>query len=104
MDQETFGQFIDQLQRYVRDRLVPAEREVIETDRVPEAILAEMREMGLFGLTVPEEYGGAGLNTSQYARVVHSMAYAAPAFRSIFSINVGMFNSAIKNEIGRAHV
>ncbi len=97
MDADTFEQFIDQLDRYVRERLIPAERETIETDRVPEVIVQEMREMGLFGLTVPEEYGGAGLNTSQYARVVRSMAYAAPAFRSIFSINVGMFNSAIKN-------
>ena len=49
------------------------------------------------GLTVPQDYGGAGLNTTQYARVVKVMAYAAPAYRSIFSINVGMFNSAIKN-------
>ena len=53
--------------------------------------------MGLFGLTVPEEFGGAGLNITQYAQVVKTMAYAAPAYRSIFSINVGMFNSAIKN-------
>ena len=97
MDPELFEQFIDQLERYVRERLIPAEREVIEADRMPEAIVQEMRDMGLFGLTVPEEYGGAGLSTSQYARVVKTMAYAAPAYRSIFSINVGMFNSAIRN-------
>lgn len=97
MDPELFEQFIDQLERYVRERLIPAEREVIEADRIPDAIVQEMRDMGLFGLTVPEEYGGAGLSTSQYARVVKTMAYAAPAYRSIFSINVGMFNSAIKN-------
>ena len=81
MDPEIFDQFIDQLQRYVRDRLVPAEREVIETDRVPEAILAEMRDMGLFGLTIPEEFGGSGMNISQYARTIRTLGYAAPAFR-----------------------
>lgn len=97
MDPETFEQFMEQLDRYVRERLIPAEREMIENDAIPPAIVAEMKEMGLFGLTVPEEFGGAGLNTTQYARAVHAMAYAAPAFRSIFSINVGMFNSAIKN-------
>jgi acyl-CoA dehydrogenase len=97
MDPELFEQFIDQLDRYVRERLIPAEREVVEADAVPEDIVNEMREMGLFGLTVPEEHGGAGLNVSQYARTVKAMGYAAPAFRSIFSINVGMFNSAIKN-------
>ncbi|MEO9461635.1 MAG: acyl-CoA dehydrogenase family protein [Marinomonas sp.] len=97
MDADIFEQFIEQLHRYVRERLIPAEPDVIANDRVPDDILSEMREMGLFGLTVPEEFGGAGLNTSQYARVVHCLAYAAPAYRSIVSINVGMFNSALKN-------
>jgi acyl-CoA dehydrogenase len=97
MDAETFELFHEQLTRFVRERLVPAEKEVIENNKVPDSIVTEMRDMGLFGVTVPEEYGGAGLNTQQYARVVHAMSYASPAYRSLFSINVGMFNSAIKN-------
>ncbi|HEY8604153.1 acyl-CoA dehydrogenase family protein [Tsuneonella suprasediminis] len=97
MDPELFEQFIDQLDRYVRERLIPAEREVIENDRIPDDIVQEMKDMGLFGLSIPEEFGGAGLNTTQYARTVKTIAYAAPAYRSIFSINIGMFNSAIKN-------
>ena len=97
MDAEVFEQFIEQLNRYVRERLIPAERATLEADRIPDDILREMKDMGLFGLTVPEEYGGAGLNVSQYARTVHALSYAAPAFRSIFSINVGMFASALKN-------
>ncbi|WP_284124101.1 acyl-CoA dehydrogenase family protein [Parerythrobacter aestuarii] len=97
MDADVFEQFVEQLERYVRERLIPAEKDVIANDKIPEDIVEEMKEMGLFGLTVPEDYGGAGLSTSQYARVVNCMAYAAPAYRSIFSINVGMFNSAIKN-------
>ena len=97
MDPDTFDQFLEQLDRYVRERLIPAEKDVIENDALPPEIIEEMKEMGLFGLTVPEDYGGAGLNVTQYAKVVQTMAYAAPAFRSIFSINVGMFNSAIKN-------
>ncbi|MEM7702688.1 MAG: acyl-CoA dehydrogenase family protein, partial [Pseudomonadota bacterium] len=97
MDEETFAQFAEQLERYVRERLIPAEGEVIENDKIPDEIVDEMREMGLFGLSVPEEYGGAGLNMGQYARIVNIMAYAAPAYRSIFSINIGMFASALKN-------
>ena len=97
MDEDTFEQFAGQLTRYVRERLIPAEPQVIAEDRVPDAIIGELREMGLFGLSVPEEHGGAGLNMAQYARVVNIMAYAAPAYRSIFSINVGMFASALKN-------
>ena len=97
MDAETFEQFIDQLRRYVRERLIPAEQTVIESDSVPDDIGQEMRDMGLFGLTVPEEFGGAGLNISQYARTVHAISYAMPAFRSAISINIGMVCSALKN-------
>jgi acyl-CoA dehydrogenase len=97
MDADVFEQFIEQLDRYVKERLVPAERATFEADRVPEEILTEMRDMGLFGLTIPEQYGGAGMNVSQYAKTVQTLAYAAPAFRSIISINIGMVCSALRN-------
>jgi acyl-CoA dehydrogenase len=95
MDAEVYEAFMDQLHRFVRERLIPAEDEVDKLNRVPDDILAEMRAMGLFGVTMPEEYGGAGMNVSQYIGFVKAMSYAAPAFRSIMSINVGMVNSAI---------
>ena len=97
MDADVFEQFIEQLHRYVRERLVPAEKEIIETNLIPDDILNEMREMGLFGLTMPEEFGGAGMNVTQYARTIHTLSYAMPAFRSIISINIGMVCSALKN-------
>lgn len=97
MDPELFEQFLDQLRRYVRERLIPAEREVIANDRVPDGIVQEMREMGLFGLSAPEEFGGANLNIAQYARTVHCLSYASPAYRSVISVNIGMFASALKN-------
>lgn len=95
MDPEIFDQFIGQLQRYVRERLIPAEAGIIETDRIPDDIMAEMRDMGLFGMTMPEEFGGAGMNVSQYCRTIRELSYAMPCFRSIISINIGMVCSAI---------
>jgi acyl-CoA dehydrogenase len=97
MDPEIFDAFIEQLRRYVRERLIPAEEDVIANDRIPDEILNEMREMGLFGITIPEEYGGAGMSISQYIETVKQISYAAPAYRSTMSINVGMTGSAIKN-------
>ena len=97
MDVEDFQQFIEQLQRFVRERLVPAEQQVIEADALPQDIVQDMRDMGLFGLTIPEQFGGAGMNISQYARTVHALSYAMPAFRSIVSMNIGMVCSALKN-------
>ena len=96
MDPEIFEQFIDQLKRYVRDRLIPAEADVIANDRIPDDILDEMRDMGLFGLTIAEEFGGAGMNVSQYIETVKHLSYAAPAYRSTLSMNVGMTGSAIR--------
>ncbi|WP_332818535.1 acyl-CoA dehydrogenase family protein [Sphingopyxis sp.] len=90
MDADIYEAFIEQLQRYVRERLIPAEDQLEELGRVPDDILAEMREMGLFGVTMPEEYGGAGMNVSQYVGFIREIAYASPAYRSIISINIGM--------------
>jgi acyl-CoA dehydrogenase len=97
MDTETFNAFIEQLRRYVRERLIPAEDDVIAHDRIPDDIVSEMRDMGLFGITIPVEYGGAGMTISQYIETVKQLSYAAPAYRSTMSINVGMTASAIKN-------
>ncbi len=97
MDPDVFAQFHEQLHRYVRERLVPAEADVIANDGIPDALKQEMVDMGLFGLTMPEEYGGAGMNVSQYIETIHTLSYAMPAYRSIISINIGMVCSAIKN-------
>jgi acyl-CoA dehydrogenase len=95
MDGEIFAAFIDQLKRYVRERLVPAEARLAEQDCVPDDILAEMRDLGLFGITIPLEYGGSGMNVSQYIETIKQLSWAAPAYRSIISINIGMTCSAI---------
>jgi acyl-CoA dehydrogenase len=97
MDADVFDQFIEQLRRYVRERLIPAEKQILETDLIPDEILDEMRDMGLFGLTMPEEFGGAGMNISQYTRTIRELSYAMPCYRSITSINIGMVCSALKN-------
>ena len=97
MDAEIFEQFLEQLHRYVRERLIPAENQVIADDAIPGDLLNEMREMGLFGLTMPEEYGGSGMNIPQYVETIRVLSYALPAYRSITSINLGMVCSAIKN-------
>ena len=90
MDYDTLAQFLDTLRRFVDDRLIPAEAEVAETDAIPADVLGEMREMGLFGLTAPEEFGGLGLTMEEEVLVMFELGRAAPAFRSIFATNVGI--------------
>jgi len=97
MDEDSFEAFLDQLRRYITERLIPAEEQVIADNRVPEEIMKEMRDIGLFSLTTPEEFGGADMNASQYIRTAREMGRPAPAFRAAMSINTGMFTTAVKN-------
>ena len=96
LDQETYDLFIDQLQRFVRERLVPAEKTVVAADAIPPDILTEMADLGLFGLSIPEKFGGAGMSASQYLNAIVELSWAAPAFRAVTSIGNGMFNTALR--------
>jgi acyl-CoA dehydrogenase len=90
MDDDSFQQVLETVTRFARERLIPAEGEVEELDDIPEDIVRDMRDLGLFGLSIPEEYGGLELNVSQESRVVEALTYAAMSFRSLVGTNVGI--------------
>lgn len=92
---ETRAQFLETISRFVRERLVPAEDEVAENDEVPEAILEDMRRLGLFGLSVPENYGGLGLSMEDEALVCFELGKTSPAFRSAAGTNIGIGSHGI---------
>ena len=94
-DPETLDALLDSVRRFVRERLVPAENEVAETDAIPPAIVQAMREMGLFGLTIPEAYGGLGLTMEEEVRVLFEFCRTSPAFRSVFGSTVGIGSQGI---------
>lgn len=94
-DQEILNQFIDTVQRFVRERLIPAEEQVAEEDAVPESILKEMRELGLYGMTVSEDYGGLGLTVEEEMFVMMELGQASPAFRSKIGTNNGIGSQGI---------
>lgn len=94
-DPETHTLLLDTVTRFVREKLIPAENEVAETDEIPASIVAAMREIGLFGLTVPEEYGGFGLTMEEEVDVTFELTRASPAFRSIMGTNNGIGSQGI---------
>lgn len=94
-DQDVLDQFLNTMQRFVRERLIPAEEQVAEDDAVPESILKEMRELGLYGMTVSEEYGGLGLTVEEEMFVMMEMGQASPAFRSKIGTNNGIGSQGI---------
>ena len=86
---------VNTVARYVRERLVPLENQVEETDEVPPEVVQEMRDMGLFGLTVPEEYGGLGLSMEEEVQVLFALCQTSPAFRSVIGTTVGIGSQGI---------
>ena len=95
MDSETFALLRETVRRFVQERLVPNEDRVEHDDVVPDAIIAEMRALGLFGLSIPEAYGGLGLSMAEEAAVIFEMGRTALAFRSVFGTNVGIGSQGI---------
>ncbi len=95
LDSETFAQFKDTLSRFVQERLIPAENEVAENDCIPEEIIAEMKEMGLFGMSIPTEYGGLGLTMSEEVQMAFIIGGTSPAFRSLIGTNNGIGSQGI---------
>jgi len=106
LDTETREQLLEAVRRFVREKCIPIEAKVSEEDRVPDSVIAEMRELGLFGLSIPTEYGGLGLTMEEEVLVAMELGHTSPAFRSVIGTNVGigsqgvvMFgNDAQKNE------
>lgn len=90
MDSETYAQLIDTVERFVAERLRPREAEVAETDEIPADLLADMKDMGLFGLSIPEDYGGLGLSMREEVGVCLAFGRTSPAMRSAFGTNVGI--------------
>jgi acyl-CoA dehydrogenase len=72
LDSESIEVLVATVRRFVRERLLPIENQVAEEGRIPDAIIHDMCELGLYGLSIPEIYGGTGLNMEEEVRVVRS--------------------------------
>ena len=95
LDTETFSILKDSVHRFVQERLIPNEDRVEVDDDVPAEIVAEMKALGLFGLSIPEEYGGIGLSMAEEVEICMELGQTALAFRSVFGTNVGIGSQGI---------
>jgi acyl-CoA dehydrogenase len=95
LDPEIFDTLIETIRRFVAERLRPLEGQVEEDDAIPQAIVQEMRALGLFGLSIAEEYGGLGLTMLEECKVAIELGRTTPAFRSTFGTNVGIGSQGI---------
>ena len=94
-DKETLDHITQTIRNFVNDQLVPMEHWVAEHDRLPEEIIEQMRELGLFGLTIPEEYGGLGVTMEEEVTLAFELGRTSPAFRSLIGTNNGIGSSGL---------
>ena len=94
-DAEIRAALIEQVRRFVTEKCVPIEAKVGEEDEVPQEIVDEMKNLGLFGIAVPEEYGGLALDMETEALVAMELGETSPAFRSVAGTNIGIGSQAL---------
>ena len=90
LDSDTMNELVNTVGRFVRERLRPLEEQVADNDAIPVEIRQEIANLGLFGLTIPEEYGGLGLNMEEEVRIALELGKTSPAFRSLIGTNNGI--------------
>ena len=85
-----FGELIEVLRDFIRREVMPAEAGIDESDEIPSRLIAQAKEMGLYGYALPAEFGGLGLSVPQQVRLTMELGYTSPAFRSLFGTNNGI--------------
>ena len=74
-DSALADELVGTVRRWVAKEVIPHASELEHADEFPEAMVQQMREFGLFGSRIPEEYGGLGLDVRTYARLIEELAY-----------------------------
>jgi acyl-CoA dehydrogenase len=85
----------DTVSRFVKNELAPISQKVEEEEKVPESIVQKMRDLGFFGLSIPEEYGGMGLGTLAECVLNEEFGRVNSCFRSRFGTNNGIGSQGI---------
>ncbi|MDP6390846.1 MAG: acyl-CoA dehydrogenase family protein [Alphaproteobacteria bacterium] len=92
---QDFAEYLESIRRFTDEKLIPAERRVEDEEAVPEEIVDEMRRLGLFGMTIPEDYGGLGLSIEQQCLATMEFTRASCVYRARFSTTLGLSSQAI---------
>ena len=86
---------LDTVRRFVKQDLEPISQKVEDEDRIPDDVVDTMKELGLFGLSIPEEYGGLGLDVLSECLVYEEMSKVNACFRTRIGTNNGIGSQGI---------
>ena len=80
----------DSARAYAQDRLAPRVREAFQTEHTDRAIFDEMGDLGLLGVTIPEEFGGTGAGYVSYGLVAREVERVDSGYRSMMSVQASL--------------
>lgn len=87
---DVFTEVLQQINDFVRTRVVPRELEIMATDAIPDDLRSQAKAMGLFGYAIPQQWDGLGLNLIQDVEVAMALGYTSLAVRSMLGTNNGI--------------
>ena len=87
--------FVDTIKKFVKKDCEPIDDLIEEQGKIPEPIVQKVRDLGLFGMTIPQEYSGLGIGATGYCLVAKELGHAHGAFRCLIAVNNGIGSQAI---------
>ena len=92
----------DEVRRFVQKEVDPRSRWIEEHDEIPADLVQKARELGLFGLTIPEQYGGSGLNLAGKCAIEEIMGLTNYGFATLIGNHTGISTTGI-TALGNEH-
>lgn len=89
---------MDSTKRLVQKELEPIWQQVEEDNKIPGEILDKLKQLGYFGLTIPERYGGSDVGILAYCMVTMELAKTNAAYNSILTTHNGIGSTGIVHE------
>jgi acyl-CoA dehydrogenase len=94
-DEESFDALVGQIRNFVRDVAIPNEDKVEAEDAIPADVVERLKQLGSFGWSIPEEFGGAGLTSEELAIAFMEFTQCSVAFRVYGGQNAGIGSECI---------
>ncbi|KKM10105.1 acyl-CoA dehydrogenase [Clostridiales bacterium PH28_bin88] len=83
------------IRKFVEEVVDPRSQEIEETEKIPQEIIDQAKEMGLFGISIPEEYGGTGLSTLEHCIITEELSRTQKALGSLIGAHTGIGSTGI---------
>ena len=94
-DRQKMNEHLDRIRTFVRDVAIPNEDRVELEDHIPQDVVHKLKELGSFGWSIPEEFGGAGMTSEELALAFLEFTQCSVAFRVYGGQNAGIGSECI---------